>query len=205
MSLGAALSGFISGAGLIVAIGAQNAFVLRQGLKRQSVVAVITICALGDIVLIVCGVLGIGALVNAWPEVLFATRIAGAVFLGIYGVLAARRAWRGSEGLTPGIADAPSRRRVLLTCLAFTFLNPHVYLDTVVLLGSISTRYAGVDRWIFALGACAASLAWFSLLGYGARLLLPIFRSPHAWRVLDGSIAVFMLVLSAALLWHPIV
>jgi len=204
MCLVAASAGFFSSAGLIIAIGAQNAFVLRQGLKRNHIGLVVLICALGDISLILGGVAGIGALVNRWPALLVALRIAGAAFLALYGMLAACRAWRGTAGLAPGIAEVPSRQRIALTCLAFTFLNPHVYLDTMVLLGSISTRYAGTDRWFFALGACTASLVWFSLLGYGARLLLPVFRNPRAWQVLDGSIAVFMLALSAVLVWHPI-
>jgi len=202
--LAAASAGFAAGAGLIVAIGAQNAFVLRQGLQRRHVGPVVALCATGDVALILCGVAGIGALVRAWPALLQALRFAGAAFLGAYGLMAARRAWRGAGALAPAAGGGADRRRTLLACLAFTFLNPHVYLDTTVLLGSLSTRYPGAARWAFASGACTASLLWFSTLGYGARLLLPAFRNPAAWRVLDALIAAFMLVLGLLLLLHPL-
>ncbi|MBO9664857.1 LysE/ArgO family amino acid transporter [Dokdonella sp.] len=204
MFLAAAAAGFAASTGLIVAIGAQNAFVLRQGLQRQHVGWVVAICAFGDIALILLGVAGIGALVKAWPGLLQALRFGGAAFLGAYGLMAAQRAWRGTGALAPGGAEQTSRKRVIAACLAFTFLNPHVYLDTTVLLGSISTRYLGASRWIFALGACTASVAWFTTLGFGARLLQPIFRAPQAWRVLDGCIAVFMLALCLLLLLRPL-
>lgn len=200
MFVQAAAAGLIAGAGLIIAIGAQNAFVLRQGLKRQHVGLIVLICAAGDIALIVLGVAGIGALVKQWPGVLQVLRYAGAAFLAAYGILAARRAWHGKGALAPAASDAQSWQRAMLTCLAFTFLNPHVYLDTMVLLGSVSARYPGQLRWAFASGACLASVTWFSSLGYGARLLQPAFRDPRAWRVLDALIAVFMLVLCALLL-----
>jgi len=203
MFAAAASAGFMTGAGLIVAIGAQNAFVLRQGLQRRNVGLVVAVCSLGDIALILCGVAGIGALVQAWPGMLETLRFGGAAFLGWYGLQAARRAWRGAGGLAPSQGDESKWSRVLLACLAFTFLNPHVYLDTMVLVGSLSTRYTGVVRWAFALGACAASLLWFSTLGYSARLLVPVFRNPIAWRVLDAVIALFMLVLCVTLLRHP--
>jgi L-lysine exporter family protein LysE/ArgO len=204
MVLHALLAGFGAGAGLIVAIGAQNAFVLRQGLQRQHVGLVVAVCALGDLTLIVLGVAGVGAVVKEWPSLLELLRYAGAGFLGIYGGLAARRAWRGAGALRIQ-GDAPhGRRRVLLACLAFTFLNPHVYLDTMVLLGSLSTRYPGGLRWAFALGACMASVVWFCSLGYGARWLQPVFRTARAWRVLDAGIAVFMLTLCGLLLWRPL-
>lgn len=204
MFLHALLAGFVAGAGLIVAIGAQNAFVLRQGLKRQHVGLVVAVCALGDIVLIALGVAGIGALVQQWPGLLQGLRYAGAAFLGVYGFMAAQRAWRGAGALLVQGQGLQGWRRVLLTCLAFTFLNPHVYLDTMVLLGSLSTRYPGALRWAFALGACVASVTWFCSLGYGARLLQPVFRAPRAWRVLDACIAVFMLVLCVLLLSRPL-
>jgi L-lysine exporter family protein LysE/ArgO len=203
--LAPAVAGFAAGAGLIVAIGAQNAFVLRQGLLRSRVGLVVAICVFGDITLILCGVAGIGALVREWPGLLQALRFGGGAFLGAYGLLAARRAWQGSAALTPAAAGEADWRRVMPACLAFTFLNPHVYLDTMVLLGSLSTRYpAGMTRWAFASGACGASAAWFSTLGYGARLLLPIFRNPLAWRALDALVAAFMLALCLALLMHPL-
>lgn len=200
MYLAAAFAGFIASAGLIIAIGAQNAFVLRQGLQRRYIGSVIVTCMLADIALIVCGVAGIGVLVQRWPFLLQALRFGGAAFLAVYGLLAARRAWRGEESLTPVTDGEPSRRRVLLTCLAFTFLNPHVYLDTMVLLGSLSMRYPGAVHWAFAAGASLASVVWFCVLGYGARLLLPVFRDRRAWRVLDTLMAVFMLTLCAMLL-----
>ncbi|WP_455433899.1 LysE/ArgO family amino acid transporter [Xanthomonas sp. WHRI 7945] len=202
--LEASLAGFVASAGLIIAIGAQNAFVLRQGLQRQHVGVVVAVCAFGDIALIVLGVAGIGALVQQWPALLQVLRYAGAAFLGVYGLMAAQRAWRGAGALKAQGEEPASWRRVLLTCLAFTFLNPHVYLDTMVLLGSLSTRYPGTLRWAFAFGACLASVAWFCSLGYGARLLQPVFRKPNAWRVLDACIAVFMLALCLLLLLRPL-
>lgn len=204
MFLSAAVAGFVTGAGLIIAIGAQNAFVLRQGLQRSHVALVVAVCALSDIALILLGVAGVGALVLQWPQLLQALRFGGAAFLGWYGFLAARRAWQGAEILEPDQGPVKSGHRVLLACLAFTFLNPHVYLDTMVLVGSLSTRYPGMLPWAFGLGACAASVVWFSSLGFGARLLQPIFRNPQAWRVLDSGIALFMLTLCALLLWHPL-
>ncbi|WP_115530915.1 MULTISPECIES: LysE/ArgO family amino acid transporter [Xanthomonas] len=200
MVFNAALSGFIASAGLIIAIGAQNAFVLRQGLQRRHVGLVVAICAFGDITLILAGVAGIGAVVQHWPQILQLFRYAGAAFLAVYGAMAAQRAWRGQGALAPAERDDQRWQQAALTCLAFTFLNPHVYLDTMVLLGSLSARHAGVLRWAFALGACLASITWFCALGYGARLLQPVFRNPRAWRVLDACIAVFMLVLCVALL-----
>jgi L-lysine exporter family protein LysE/ArgO len=200
----AATAGFFASAGLIIAIGAQNAFVLRQGLQRRHVGLVVAICMLGDIALILCGVAGIGALIDQWPALLQALRFGGAAFLGAYGLMAAYRAWRGSGALAPTTAGETDWRHVAWACLAFTFLNPHVYLDTMVLLGGLSTRYPGMTRWAFATGACTASVLWFSTLGYGARLLLPVFRNPLAWRVLDGLIAVFMLLLCLLLLLRPI-
>ncbi|WP_406625259.1 LysE/ArgO family amino acid transporter [Acidovorax sp. SDU_ACID1] len=205
MILAAATAGFTTGAGLIIAIGAQNAFVLRQGLQRSHVGLVVTVCALGDIVLILCGVAGIGALVRGWPELLLVLRFGGAAFLGWYGLKAARRACCGSGALMPTHASEQHWRRALLACLAFTFLNPHVYLDTMVLVGSLSMNYPGMAQWAFGLGACIASATWFSTLGYGARLLQPVFRKPQAWRVLDALIATIMLTLCVLLLRRPLI
>jgi L-lysine exporter family protein LysE/ArgO len=204
MYVTAALAGFMASAGLIIAIGSQNAFVLRQGLLQRNVGLVVITCALGDIALINCGVAGVGALVQAWPGLLQALRFGGALFLAIYGFLAARRTWRGSASLTPSPDSDKSWRLTLLTCLTFTFLNPHVYLDTMILLGGLSTQYPGHAQWAFAMGACLASVTWFLTLGYASRLLLPVFRNPLAWRVLDGLVAVFMLSLSLLLLLRPI-
>ncbi len=200
MIVQATVAGFLAGAGLIVAIGAQNAFVLRQGLKRQHVGLVVTICALGDIALILLGVAGIGVLAQQWSGLLQVLRYAGAAFLAVYGWMAARRAWRGDGAMSPAEQGEDRWQRAMLTCLAFTFLNPHVYLDTMLLLGSLATHYPGALRWAFALGACVASVSWFSGLGYGARLVQPVFRHPRAWRILDGLIAVFMLLLCVLLL-----
>lgn len=204
MLLSATATGFITGAGLIIAIGAQNAFVLRQGLQRSHVGLVVAVCALSDIALILCGVAGVGALVLKWPQLMQVLRFGGAAFLAWYGVLAAQRAWRGVGALAPEQGNEKNWRRVLLACLAFTFLNPHVYLDTMVLVGSLSTRYPGMAQWMFGLGACIASIVWFSSLGFGARLLQPFFRNQKAWRVLDGCIAVFMLALCLMLLLNPL-
>ncbi|HEY6800045.1 MAG TPA: LysE/ArgO family amino acid transporter [Agromyces sp.] len=232
------------GLSLIVAIGAQNLFVLRQGIRREHVFTVAAICSLSDLALIFVGVSGIGAVLQAVPWLVDVIRWAGAAFLVVYGLLAARRALRPSgEALVAGQAqsssagrggaerrletahslpantgsrDAPSslldqrgnattsvlvRRGVtatVLTALALTWLNPHVYLDTVFLLGSVANTH-GDARWVFAAGAGAASILWFFGLAYGARLLGGVLGSPRAWRVLDGVIAVVMIVLGISL------
>jgi L-lysine exporter family protein LysE/ArgO len=195
----ATLSGFVTGLSLIVAIGAQNAFVLRQGLRRQHVLLVVGVCACSDLALISAGVAGIGTIVERAPLVLVVVRWFGAAFLLGYGLVAARRAVRG--GHLDAAADRQlSPRAVLATAFAFTWLNPHVYLDTVLLVGSIASTHGVMGRWWFAVGAGVASLCWFSALGFGARVLTPVFRRPSSWRVLDGGIAVVMLALAASLL-----
>lgn len=205
MWIAATLAGLFAGAGLIIAIGAQNAFVLRQGLQRRYVGMVVMACMGADIALILAGVGGMGALVLQWPLLLQVLRFGGAAFLLCYGLQAGLRAWRGGSALAAADASGGgSRRQVLLACLAFTLLNPHVYLDTMVLLGSLSTRYPGDLRWAFAAGACVASVTWFCTLGYGARLLQPVFRRPGAWRVLDAGVAVFMFCLATLLLLRPL-
>src|SRR4051794_15353792 len=194
--LAAALSGFLTGLSLIVAIGAQNAFVLRQGLRRRHVLLVVAVCASSDLMLILAGVAGIGTVVERAPAVLVVVRWFGAAFLLGYGLVAARRALRG--GRLEAAADRQlSARAVLVTALAFTWLNAHVYLDTVLLVGSIASTYGAAGRWWFAAGAGTASIGWFTALGFGARVLTPVFRRPHAWRVLDGGIAVVMVALAA--------
>ncbi|MBD8878874.1 amino acid transporter [Rhodanobacter sp. 7MK24] len=203
MLASAYLAGLGTGAGLIVAIGAQNAFVLRQGLQRLHVGAVVLVCVLADVALIALGVAGMGLAVKQQPGLLQVLRFAGAAFLASYGVLAARRAGRGESGLRPADATAGGQGRTVLACLGFTLLNPHVYLDTVVLLGSLSTHYRGGVQWSFAAGAGTASLLWFTALGYGARLLLPVFRSPVAWRVFDVLVALLMWGLATLLLLRP--
>jgi L-lysine exporter family protein LysE/ArgO len=196
-----ALAGFGLGASLIVAIGAQNAFVLRQGLRREHIGIVILICAASDVVLIALGVAGAGALFAAAPWLVTVARIAGAAFLVLYAVLAARRAVRPAPGSLQADAGrrSPRASAVALTCLALTWLNPHVYLDTVVLLGSIASTH-GDGRWAFGAGAAVASVLWFTALGLGARALAPLFARPTAWRVLDGVVAIVMLVVAATLL-----
>lgn len=225
--LTAALAGFWLGLSLIVAIGAQNLFVLRQGIRREHVVLVAAICALSDAALIALGVSGIGAIVQRAPLVVEVVRWAGFAFLMVYAVLAARRAWRGGdEALAPetgtAVADsatavsngsttpalrtavrpvtrAPQRAAsVVLTCLALTWLNPHVYLDTVFLLGSVASTHGG-DRWLFAAGAMTASLVWFFGLALGARRLGAVLARPLAWRVLDAVIAVVMVCIAISL------
>ena len=194
----ALVSGLGLGLGLIVAIGAQNAFVLRQGLRAEHVPAVVTVCALSDLVLIGAGVLGAGAALSRVPGFLPVVCFAGGAFLLAYGALAARRALRPGS-LIPDTGGVRSGLAVTVgTCLALTWLNPHVYLDTVVLLGSMSSTY-GEHRWQFAAGAGLGSMLWFTGLGYGARLLRPVFARPAAWRVLDGVIAVVMTALAVSL------
>ncbi|MEU5080541.1 MULTISPECIES: LysE/ArgO family amino acid transporter [Streptomyces] len=197
-ALTAAAAGFGTGLSLIVAIGAQNAFVLRQGVRRHAVLTVVGICALSDAALIALGVGGVGAVVVAWPGALRAVGVVGGLFLLGYGVLAARRVLRPGTGLTAEGEAAGSRRRAVLTCLAMTWLNPHVYLDTVFLLGSLAAD-RGPLRWTFGLGAAFASLCWFTALGFGARLLGRYLARPGAWRVLDGLVAATMLVLGVSL------
>ena len=201
-SLTAALTGLAFGLSLIVAIGAQNAFVLRTGLRRVHVLPVVAVCALSDAALIAAGVAGLGTLVDQHPAVLTVARLAGAAFLLGYAVVAARRALRPAGALTTEDTDAAAPTRVwpvVATCLALTWLNPHVYLDTVVLLGSVAGTH-GADRWWFGGGAVLGSLLWFTGLGYGARLLRPLFARPGAWRVLDGVIALVMTAIALSLL-----
>lgn len=247
MPISSVLAGLGLGLSLIIAIGAQNVFVLRQGIRREHVFAVAAICAISDLALILVGVSGIGAVLTAVPWLVEVIRWAGAAFLVGYGVLAARRALRPSgdglvaDGETTEATDAPARvdarvgtpaasarpgasttaappvtvaapvttaprtravrstlATAVLTCLALTWLNPHVYLDTVFLLGSVANTH-GDARWAFAAGAGVASILWFFSLAYGARLLGGVLASPRAWRVLDGLIAVVMVALGVLL------
>jgi L-lysine exporter family protein LysE/ArgO len=199
--LPAVLSGLGLGLSLIIAIGAQNAFVLRQGLRREHVLLVVAICALSDLALIALGVGGAGLLFTAVPLLVEVVRWVGAAFLLFYGVLAARRAISPSPGVLADDAGArsrPSTVSVAAACLALTWLNPHVYLDTVVLLGSVASTH-GEWRWAFGAGAGLGSILWFSALGFGARLLAPVFARAVAWRVLDAVIAVVMVALAVML------
>jgi L-lysine exporter family protein LysE/ArgO len=193
------LNGFFLGASLIIAIGAQNAFILRQGLLRQHVFVLCLICALADALLIALGVAGLGTLIQSSPLLIKAVTIGGAAFLFAYSFIAFRRAMRPSAMDTKGRGEG-SLRIAVSACLAFTFLNPHVYLDTVVLLGSLSASYEGQGRLVYAFGAMTASFVWFFSLGYGARLLQPVFAKPAAWRILDIVIGLVMAAIGLSLL-----
>lgn len=195
-----AAAGMLTGLTLIIAIGAQNAYVLRQGLLRSHVLPVIAVCALSDVVLILAGVAGLGALVDRTGWLLIVVRWFGVAFLLYYAFASLRRALR-PESLGPGQAlGAEGARAAVGRALALTWLNPHVYLDTVLLLGSIaSTQPGDHGRWWFAAGACVASIAWFCTLGFGARALAPLLRSPRAWQVLEMAIAATMLFVAAML------
>lgn len=190
--------GFLLSLTLILAIGAQNAFVLRQGLRREHVFWVCLTCAISDAVLIIAGVAGFGALAEAVPLFETVMRYGGAAFLIWYGWLNARSAWRGGAVMDISGATSQSLRKAIFTLLALTLLNPHVYLDTVVLIGSISAQYP--DRLAFGTGAALASFVFFFALGYGARFLSPLFAKPASWRILDGIIALTMWAIAAKLL-----
>lgn len=191
--------GFATGLSLILAIGAQNAFVLRQGLLRRHVMPLVLFCAASDAVLIAAGVAGFGALAARWPAFPTVMAAAGAAFLLVYGALRLRAAWRGDGALDPG-GQSPTLAATLATAAAFTWLNPHVYLDTVGLIGAISTQFHGTDRLAFGAGAVVASFVFFTALGFGARWLAPLLRTRAAWRGLDAGIGVVMWVLAAKLL-----
>ena len=194
----AGLAGFALGFSLILAIGAQNAFVLRQGLRREHVLAVVLVCALSDAVLIAAGVAGFGALAEAVPGLERIMRYGGAAFLLVYGARAFRAAWRGGEVLEAG-AGAGSLVRAVLTCLALTWLNPHVYLDTLALVGAVGAGFEGASRLAYGIGAATASFVFFFGLGYGARLLAPLLARPRAWRVFDLAVGLLMWALAAGL------
>ncbi len=199
LSLAAASTGFALGLTLIVAIGAQNAFVLRQGLRREHVGSIVLFCAVADALLIAAGVAGLATLLGHRPALAAALTAGGALFLAVYGL---RALWRAAR---PGALHAgsgtppPSRSAALAQAAAFTLLNPHVYLDTVLLVGSVGASQGEARGW-FVAGAATASALWFSALGYGARLLAPVFARPRAWQVLDALIGLTMLAIAALLL-----
>lgn len=199
MEATAFLKGMGLGGSLIVAIGSQNAYLLRQALKREFVLTCIAICIICDLTLIAAGVAGMGELIMAAPTLLFWIKIIGGVFLFWYGLRAARSAMHPSAMETANNETAADRKTVIAAMLAFSLLNPHVYLDTVVLLGSIGGQQEGDGRLYFALGAMLASALWFSGLGLGARYLTPIFARPNAWRILDAIIAIVMWSLAISL------
>lgn len=202
--LPAFIQGLLLSLGLIVAIGAQNAFVLRQGLRREHVAPVVLFCTLADAVLITAGVLGMAQALGNSPGLARAMALAGAAFLAWYGWQALRRARRASQLQAAGGGGGLSRGAALAQAAAFTLLNPHVYLDTVLLVGSIGAQQpAGLQGWFIA-GSSIASLGWFTALGFGARWLAPLFAKPRAWQVLDGLIGLTMWLLAALLLRHAL-
>lgn len=192
------ISGLLSGTALIIAIGAQNSFVLRQGIRREHVLPIVLICSIADALLIIGGIAGLGALIQSNPLLLKVTRYGGAAFLLFYGWSAARRAMRPHQ-LIVNADQGSTLAAAVATCLTFTFLNPHVYLDTVILLGSLASQHGDAGRWVFGGGAVTGSFLWFFALGFGARLLEPVFQKPFAWRVLDSLIALTMLALGISL------
>ena len=185
------LAGFLTSMTMIVAIGAQNAFVLRQGLRREHVLPVVLTCALSDALLISGGIAGLGALLTRNQLALDIAKFGGAAFLYLYAAFAARRAVKPGS-ISPADHAPVALRSVVLACLGFTYLNPHVYLDTVVLLGSLANQRGADGRWLFGLGCIAASFTWFFSLGYFARKLSPAFARPRSWRILDSAIALLM-------------
>lgn len=195
----APLAGFLTGLGLIVAIGAQNAFVLRQGLRKEHVFPIVFFAAVSDALLIVVGIAGLGALIQGFPLALEVIRYAGAAYLAWFGIGAVRRALRPSTLEASG-QDKTSLRAALLSIAALTYLNPHVYLDTVILLGGVANQF-GADRWWFGVGAALGSFAWFFSLGYFAKFLSRFVSSPTFWRVLDSFIAVVMFTIAIILLF----
>ena len=196
--LDSSAAGLLTGLSLIIAIGAQNAFVLRQGLAREHVTPVVVICAVSDLVLILAGVAGIGSVIRQAGWVIDVVRWLGVAFLTSYGVTSLLRA-RRPQALAVGDGVVESGTGVVARAVALTWLNPHVYLDTVLLLGSIANTHGGGDRWWFAVGASLASLLWFSGLGFGARLASPLLARPRAWQVLDVLIGLTMLGIAVLL------
>ncbi|OED96055.1 LysE/ArgO family amino acid transporter [Vibrio breoganii] len=197
--MSAFLAGFSIGLSLILAIGAQNAFVIKQGLLRQHVLWVCLVCAVSDALLISAGVAGFSVVVKAYPQVEDIARYGGALFLIVYGTSSLWSAFKNKHTLDPTAKAPSSLSKTLAVCLAFTWLNPHVYLDTLVLLGSVSTQY-GADKHLFGIGAVCASFVFFFSLGYGARLLTPYFKKAHTWKVLEGAVGAVMLILAIELL-----
>lgn len=195
------LNGFLISLGLILAIGAQNAFILRQGIRREHVFILCLICGASDALLIALGVSGLGVMIERAPMLLPAVTGFGIAFLLWYGWQALQRALHPQAAAIAETERMPLANAVRL-CLALTFLNPHVYLDTVLLVGSLAAPYSGEARWLYGIGAASASFVWFFALGYGARVLTPLFQKPIAWRVLDSLIALTMFAIAAQLaLW----
>jgi L-lysine exporter family protein LysE/ArgO len=193
----AIVPGFLTGLSLIIAIGAQNAFVIRQGLLRQHVFLIVAICAISDAALIFLGTGGLGTLVQSKPSLLEFIRWFGVIYLTWFGIRSVRSAFK-SQSLQAGEGSVISKTKIVGTCLALTFLNPHVYLDTVILLGSIANQFEG-DRWFFALGGAIASMVWFTSIGYGARAASRFMSKPIFWKILDSIIAAVMFTIAITL------
>lgn len=199
------LKGFLVVASLIMAIGAQNAFVLKQGILKNHILAVIIVCFLCDVVLISLGVLGLGSLITQSPEVNFTLSVLGALFLFVYGCRAVRSAISGNNQLNLSENAAPqSLLKTVLLTLMITLLNPHVYIDTVVVIGSIGGTLGFEDKLLFLVGALFASLIWFFAIGYGAALFAPLFKKPITWRILDSIIALIMFAIAFSLCSYAI-
>jgi L-lysine exporter family protein LysE/ArgO len=195
-----ALTGLLTGLALIVAVGAQNAFLLRQGIRGEQVLPIVLTCLVSDVVAITAGVAGLGVVLERWPSVLPVAQVLGGLYLIAFGIHAAMRAWKPTGLATEGGASLTTGKAVMLT-LALTWLNPHFYLDAVLMLGTVANSF-GDARWWFLSGTLLASVLWFFGLGYGARLLRGLFARPSAWRVLDSGIAVLMGALGVGLLAH---
>lgn len=193
------VTGFLLSLSLIVAIGAQNAFVLRQGIRQEHVLPVCLTCALSDALLMTAGILGFGALAEAWPLLKPAMTYGGALFLFVYGAIAFRSAWSGKSALKADSGAEAGLWATIAVCLALTWGNPHVYLDTLVLLGSVAAGHEG-SRFLFGVGAITASFVFFLCLGFGARLLAPFFAEPRAWQMLDFGVGVLMWCIAISLL-----
>lgn len=196
----ALIPGFLSGLSLIIAIGAQNAFVIRQGLLRQHVFLIVAICAVSDAALIFLGTGGLGTLIQSNPSLLEFIRWFGVIYLTWFGIKSVRSAFK-SQSLQAGEGASINKTKIVSTCLALTFLNPHVYLDTVILLGSIANQFEE-DRWFFALGGAIASLVWFSSIGFGARAASRLMSKPLFWRILDSVIAMVMFTIAITLAFY---
>lgn len=199
------VAGFGMGLSLIVAIGAQNSYLLRQAIVRDRAGAVAAICIASDVILILLGVGGIGVIVQQAPVIIDVLRWCGAAFLIGYGILATRRAIGPEQQLRVGDDAGSSAGRVIITAVALTWLNPHVYLDTVLLLGTVANTHGTDGRWAFGAGAVVASICWFLALAFAGRLLRPVFARPLTWRLLDGSIALVMFTLGLLLVHSAIV
>jgi L-lysine exporter family protein LysE/ArgO len=196
----ALLPGFLTGLSLIIAIGAQNAFVIRQGLMRHHVLLVVSICAISDAALIFLGTGGLGTLIQSRPSLLEFIRWFGVIYLTWFGIRSVRSAFK-DQSLNAGEGSSMSKSKVVGICLSLTLLNPHVYLDTVILLGSIANQFEG-DRWFFAIGSATASLVWFSAIGFGARAASRFMSKPIFWKILDSVIAIVMFTIAITLAFY---